>query len=745
MSNSTKFNADAINRKLEKYDLGGVTFPFSNETLDSMDRIIDTPLRDKSLVESILNLPYERQNDLLTQLETKPNIDFTLAVNPELTEAQYREHMDIANYNYNVEYGSLKDKGKSLVQTSLISNPELSANQLYIIQHTITQNLSTDKLFLPDGKPLSDSEMVNEYTAQIQNKSEVAAKLAEVGIIANNLPPDQQHFLNKLHYEGKTAPEQNALFNSIVSSPEVNKEIFLNTQYEYGGTTLSDEVKNNVFNDYLQNPNAYDKTSSLFNPERRNGIEAGIPANIFNAMDWKQSSIIRTELEHNKIDITPYVTPEDSHSKMFVAARILQNGEFTPDDFTPEQLDKLAEILPDENNFEKVGFKLLNPKFSPEEMETERQDAGFIEHLEQSAIVRTLDESSIKFQDLPQETQDRLLDFAAENNLSSPPDASFTQESELKINPEVLQKIIANESVENMPTWVSETEFKDLSQAPEKKAEEPQKPEQTILIEEPEQKSAGLMNRMFAALNAVKDRIFNTPEQEQSALEAVGKEYDTKFKEIKLDDDKSYLQSSDKSVNIHADNVEVAKLSPEAVELAVAATIAKFGNNIEVNGSDEFKDQVINTLATNDKFKDVVLDDPILQAKLTDARKEHAVNLPEANTLSAGSNKELTTYEKISPNEYDVEDFAVNTSKKHVSVFENDDILFAVAYDNKEELRQCFDDLKETLPEEVLRDLEESKENDSLDEFVEKLAEAHDGTSLSVDDYIEKQNEMERD
>ena len=262
-------------------------------------------------------------------------------------------------------------------------------------------------------------------------------------------------------------------------------------------------------------------------------------------------------------------------------------------------------------------------------------------------------------------------------------------------------------------------------------------------LELPEQ-TTGFMNKIFSAVSAVKNKLFQTPEQEQLELSNVGNEYETKFKEVKLDDEKSYYQSSDKSVNVHEDNIEVAKLSPKSVELAIAATIAKFGTEIQVNGSDEFKEHVVNALATNDKFKDVKLDNPELQAKLVEARAEHAIN-SQANTLSAASDDiQKNGYEKFAQDELSY----INTDKIHASIFENDDVFFAVAYNTKEGLEHCFEDSNfnlDSLPDDTRKELEESKDNDTIEEYAEKLAKAHDGEMQSLESYIENQNENERE
>ena len=143
----TKFNAEAINRKLAFYGINKVDFPHSLDTLDIMDRVIESPIREHGLITRVLNLPYEQQDELLTLIENKPQINLDLTANSSLSKEQYNSHKMIADYNYSVQYGHLKDTGKRPVDRLSIKDPTLTANQLNLVLQTTSMSLSPDKLF----------------------------------------------------------------------------------------------------------------------------------------------------------------------------------------------------------------------------------------------------------------------------------------------------------------------------------------------------------------------------------------------------------------------------------------------------------------------------------------------------------------------------------------------------------------------------------------------------------------------
>ena len=724
----TKFNAEAINRKLAFYGINKVDFPHSLDTLDIMDRVIESPIREHGLITRVLNLPYEQQDELLTLIENKPQINLDLTANSSLSKEQYNSHKMIADYNYSVQYGHLKDTGKRPVDRLSIKDPTLTANQLNLVLQTTSMSLSPDKLF-NNGTPLSETEMRSEYLSQLENNAEVQAKLAEIGLTRNDFTPSERQFLNSLHNEGKFNPEQATVFNNLINNPDfkdptLREQLIYDEHFEF---LMYESVKgidfNNIDyseefadNDLVETQNPIDELKSAFS-------NVGID---FNSLDPKHQLWMHEIYQYDAIGFD----------------NLINNPDFK-DPTLREQLiyDEHFEFL----MYESVkGIDFNNIDYSEEFADNDLVETqNPIDELKSAFSNVGIDFNSLDPKHQLWMHEIYQYDAIGFDNLINNPDFKDPTLREQLINDEQYQaamheidKIINSEDIsldsnvvnQNIPETVQEN-MSEIKTEPS--------------LELPEQ-TTGFMNKIFSAVSAVKNKLFQTPEQEQLELSNVGNEYETKFKEVKLDDEKSYYQSSDKSVNVHEDNIEVAKLSPKSVELAIAATIAKFGTEIQVNGSDEFKEHVVNALATNDKFKDVKLDNPELQAKLVEARAEHAIN-SQANTLSAASDDiQKNGYEKFAQDELSY----INTDKIHASIFENDDVFFAVAYNTKEGLEHCFEDSNfnlDSLPDDTRKELEESKDNDTIEEYAEKLAKAHDGEMQSLESYIENQNENERE
>lgn len=218
--NKNKLNQAQI-RFLTKYNALDMEFDIkSTQSLKSLETIKDHNLtNDNQLIEKILQAPSERQEELVDQLDKK-GIDIELATNPSLNAAQFREHLEVAHYNYNIEYGHLKDSGRKPLSKELISDPNLSATQLNYIQNAHKERLIPEKLFQSD-KPLPESEMLNALINQRDNNTEYKSRLAEVGINAARLTPDDNKSLFGLYLDGKEGNTQAAnRFNAIINNKD---------------------------------------------------------------------------------------------------------------------------------------------------------------------------------------------------------------------------------------------------------------------------------------------------------------------------------------------------------------------------------------------------------------------------------------------------------------------------------------------------------------------------------------------
>lgn len=229
--NKNNLNQAQIRFKTE-YDALDMDFPITPESVSSLITIRRWNLLDNDqLIEKILQAPSERQEELVDQLD-KNGIDMKLATNPSLNAAQFREHLEIAHYNYNIEYGHLKDTGKQPINKELVSDPSLTATQLHCIATSHKERLLPERL-LKDGSALPENEMIEALSQQRNDHLEYSCRLAEVGVNAVRLESDDNKALFAMYLDGKENQQALTQFNSIISeknfqNPELRSELIHN-------------------------------------------------------------------------------------------------------------------------------------------------------------------------------------------------------------------------------------------------------------------------------------------------------------------------------------------------------------------------------------------------------------------------------------------------------------------------------------------------------------------------------------
>lgn len=220
MKYTPKFNLKKAEEDLSQFGYGQINIPINQESLECLYRIsLESNLRDSKIVERVLNLPEERRERLTDLLVKNKGIDVELASNLNLTNEQYGAHRDIAQHNYNVEYGHLKDSGYDSVDKSLISNPDLSLDQLSLIHVATTNNHTYNpQQFLDENNQvLPTHEILDVMSEQRINANEVKQALKEVNRDIETLSRDELKTLNELHMNGKTDPEQSKQFYSTLN------------------------------------------------------------------------------------------------------------------------------------------------------------------------------------------------------------------------------------------------------------------------------------------------------------------------------------------------------------------------------------------------------------------------------------------------------------------------------------------------------------------------------------------------
>ena len=158
---------------LKKIGYEDIACPMDKDTLLNAEILSENlGCRDKVLAEKILNLPLERQDELIAMYWSRPEIDLSLAANASLSESQFNEHLRIAHYNYETEYGDLKDSGRVAVDKSIISDQSLSANQLFTIAEATSEGLDPKQLMDDQQRALPEltmREMLNKMRISTAN------------------------------------------------------------------------------------------------------------------------------------------------------------------------------------------------------------------------------------------------------------------------------------------------------------------------------------------------------------------------------------------------------------------------------------------------------------------------------------------------------------------------------------------------------------------------------------------------
>ncbi len=276
------YDLSRLPEEVEFFGIDKITFPVSEETVTCLEKIVTkSELRDSKVIENILNLPQERMERLTKLVIQNKGIDVELASNLNLTNEQYGAHRDIAQYNYNVEYGHLKDSGYDSVDKSLISNPDLSLDQLSLIHVATTNNHTYNpQQFLDENNQiLPKNQILDVMSEQRINANEVKQALKEIDRDIETLSRGELKTLNELHMNGKTDPEQSKLFYSTlnpinqVSEAELEEhaEQIASRNHEFTPEEL--EALENAFYEIQEEQRQSQNDNNLENNSNENRLE----------------------------------------------------------------------------------------------------------------------------------------------------------------------------------------------------------------------------------------------------------------------------------------------------------------------------------------------------------------------------------------------------------------------------------------------------------------------------------------
>ena len=119
-------------------------------------------------------------------------------------------------------------------------------------------------------------------------------------------------------------------------------------------------------------------------------------------------------------------------------------------------------------------------------------------------------------------------------------------------------------------------------------------------------------------------------------LKYLAKEHETVFKKVRIGNH-HYWENAEKTVRIHPEKVSVPKVTQDSLLLAIDVAAKNFGNQLTIRGNKEFNEQLLQVLATNDKFANITLTNQDLQQKLDAMRgisQETAITIDVDNSLN---------------------------------------------------------------------------------------------------------------
>lgn len=109
------------------------------------------------------------------------------------------------------------------------------------------------------------------------------------------------------------------------------------------------------------------------------------------------------------------------------------------------------------------------------------------------------------------------------------------------------------------------------------------------------------------------------PKAYSNALFSIALEYGDFLKRTNNGEEK-YYQSKNGNVKVYDNHINVENSNERDIKFTLDIAIHQFGNYLKINGDEKFLNDVIKTIAANEKYKNIVLADPMLNKRLIEAR-----------------------------------------------------------------------------------------------------------------------------
>ena len=176
----------AFERFIVKLGFEPNAFKPTEENLNRAEKLIEVGFDPMQSLE-IMTYDDKAYKMMVDFKQENPNLNLDYAINSRFNSAQVQEMLQAIHYNHEVEFGDLKDRGKSMILLSSMSNPNRSANQMYMISSSANENLDTDRVI---ARGDTDELMANELEWLRERKLEVFTQIRKNGLSLNDFTPE---------------------------------------------------------------------------------------------------------------------------------------------------------------------------------------------------------------------------------------------------------------------------------------------------------------------------------------------------------------------------------------------------------------------------------------------------------------------------------------------------------------------------------------------------------------------------
>jgi hypothetical protein len=322
-----RINIAAFDKYVEKLGFKKNDFLTSENNLAKAEELKEELNFDRVESLELMNLNNENYTRIIEFRQNYPNVDLDHAINSRLSNLQVGEIMHATHYNHEVEFGSLKDRGKSLIDLSIIANENVDHHKARMICAAVNENLDFKELIIN----INPENPVDEMHATLQklrdSKLAVHQEIRNSGQDIKNFSSNDLRLFYKAHYNNEfewvkpllemspcSTEKQSADFKNLCRSrlevhqylrdyaTDINTFNFeqlkcLYEKYQTSPTTFADKYPYEHLSEQLERQNNTNVPGKEFSDAMEN--HGATKQNLLSADDFSKESIM---LEHDNVN-----------------------------------------------------------------------------------------------------------------------------------------------------------------------------------------------------------------------------------------------------------------------------------------------------------------------------------------------------------------------------------------------------------------------------------------------------------